>query len=76
MMLDILESLKEGTEGPTRIMYRANLSWSVLQELLGHLVNRGLIKPVDEGTRKRYQLTAKGSDVLDWSARVAGEMGG
>ncbi len=75
MMLDILEAVSGATEGPTQIMYRANLSWSVCQDLLRHLVERDLIRLV-EGTRKRYALTPKGSDVLGWSSRVADEMGG
>ncbi len=75
MMLDLLEAVRGGVEGPTRIMYRANLSWSVCQNLLRHLVERGLIRLV-EGTRKRYALTPKGSDVLSWSSRVADEIGG
>jgi len=75
MMLDILEAVREGAEGPTRIMYKANLSWFICQDLLEQLVKRGSIRPV-EGTRKRYELTPKGSDILSWSRRVAEEIGG
>jgi len=76
MMLNILEAVKEGAEGPTQIMYRANLSWSICQELLGHLVERSLIKRIDEGERRHYELTPKGSEVLGWSSKVADEIGG
>lgn len=74
-MLDILEAVREGVEGPTRIMYKANLSWCICQDLLGLLIKRGLIRPV-EGTRKGYELTPKGSDILSWSRRVAEGIGG
>jgi len=75
MMLDVLEAVKEGPERPTRIMYRANLSWSICQDLLGHLVERGLVRPIAEGERKRYDLTPKGSQVIIWSGEIADEMG-
>ncbi len=75
MMLDILEAVKEGPERPTRIMYRANLSWSVCQDLLGHLVGRGLIRLIAEGERKRYELMPKGSQVIGWSSKAADEIG-
>jgi len=75
MMLDILEAVKEGPERPTRIMYRANLSWSICQNLLGHLLERGLVRLIAEGERKRYDLTPKGSQVITWSSNIADEIG-
>lgn len=75
MMLGILKAIKGGAEGPTRIMYRANLSWSICQDLLGHLVKRGLVRLIAEDERKRYELTPRGSEVLNWSSRVADEIG-
>lgn len=64
MMLDVLRAVKEGAEGPTRIMYRANLSWSVCRGILRHLDSKGLVRAVAEGGRTRYGITAKGSEVL------------
>ncbi len=75
-MMDILGAVKGNVEKPTRIMSRANLSWSICQDLLGHLVERGLIKVVVEGARKRYELTPKGSDVLRYFVRIVEEVGG
>jgi predicted transcriptional regulator len=75
MMLDILESVKEGAEGPTRIMQRANLSWSVLQGLLERLVRREFVKPETDGARKRYEITPRGLEVLYHRAVILNEVG-
>jgi predicted transcriptional regulator len=74
MMLDILESVKEGAEGPTRIMYRANLSWPVLQGLLKRLVQRELVKPETDGARRRYEITPRGLEVLYHRAAILNEV--
>jgi predicted transcriptional regulator len=64
MMLDVLQVVKDSEEGPTRIMYRANLSWSICRGILDRLAAKELVKVVSEGGRSRYGITAKGAEVL------------
>ncbi len=74
-MLDILRAVKQGSERPTQIMYKSNLSWSICQDLLGHLLERGLVEMIVRGERKQYELTPRGADVLRSYATVVEEVG-
>jgi predicted transcriptional regulator len=74
MMIHILDAIKAGPEKPTHIMYRSNLSWAVCQDLLGHLLERGFVKVLSNGARKRYELTQLGTDVLSSFTKVVEEM--
>jgi len=62
--IDMLRAVHEGAEGPTQVMYKANLSWSALQENLSKLLAVGLLTEEKFGSRRRYVLTDKGMDVL------------
>jgi len=64
MCLDVLEKINQGVIKPTNIMYRCNLSWRPLQEILGSLIERGLIEEIEEYNRKYYMITKKGREVL------------
>ena len=46
-------------------MYNTNLSWNPLQEILGSLIDQGLIV-MEEGRRKRYEVTETGITVLKY----------
>ena len=73
--MDMLRVIKAGAEKPTQIMYQANLSWVALQTHLTQMIERGLLKWVTEGTRKRYELTLKGSSVMYAYQKVLEEVG-
>ncbi len=73
--MDMLRVIKAGAEKPTQIMYKANLSWVALQTHLTQMIERGLLKWVTEGTRKRYELTLKGSSVMYAYQKVLEEVG-
>ena len=73
--MDMLKVVKAGAEKPTQIMYKANLSWVALQTHLTQMIERGLLKWVTEGTRKRYELTLKGSSVMYAYQKVLEEVG-
>jgi predicted transcriptional regulator len=67
--VDILEKINMGVIKPTRIMYEANLSWKPLQQILKSLISQELIiecttEDKDKRTKKAYQLTEKGINVL------------
>jgi predicted transcriptional regulator len=68
--LNILSAVKDGVDKPTRIMYAANMSWKPVQRVLSHLVEQGLlevrINTESRQSKKRYALTDKGANVLDY----------
>jgi len=72
--MDILAAIKGGTVTPTRIMYRANLSWKPLKQIFETLTAQGLIversMDDDKRTRKVYALTDKGENVLNYFDRT------
>lgn len=68
IMLEVLSVVKEGVDKPTRIMYASNLSWRPTQRILGNLVRQGLLReiaaPESNRSRRRYEITEKGLNVL------------
>jgi len=72
--IDILKAVFEGNEKPTRIMYRANLSWPRLQEYLNSLVKQGLLIKEEKDGKRRYQGTEKGFRVLRYFNTVKREL--
>lgn len=64
--LDVLEVIKRRIDKPTRIMYSANLSWKPLQEILTALVTNGLILEEEIKNSKRYSITERGRQALNY----------
>ena len=64
--LDILGVVRSGVYKPTRIMYRTNLSWRPMQEMLQSLIAQGLIAVNNEKRRKNYEITEKGRTALKY----------
>mgnify|MGYP006269567427 CR=1 FL=1 len=68
IVLSVLNTVKEGVNKPTRIMYATNLSWKPTQRILNTLVEQGLLMEIENDggrrTKTRYELTEKGSDVV------------
>lgn len=62
--LEMLELISKGVSKPTRLMYKANLSWNPMQFHLQALQKAGLVVATQRGERKSYQITEKGLDVL------------
>jgi len=62
--IDILRVLKKGERKPTRIMYKTNLSWTPLQEILESMTSQEIIKKIEVNKRKKYVITEKGLNVL------------
>jgi predicted transcriptional regulator len=76
MMVHILDSIGNGYDRPTTVMYKSNLSWLVCQNLLRHLAEKGFVKEVLEGTRRRYGLTWSGTEVLSSFTKAAEAISG
>ena len=70
IMLSVLSTVKKGVDKQTRIMYSTNISWNPLQEVLSSLVKQELLReievPGNKRSRKRYEVTEKGVDVLTY----------
>jgi len=62
--LDILKVIGKGTQKPTRIMYKTNLSWRPLMGILESMLDQGLIIKDDDGKHATYSMTEKGKNVL------------
>lgn len=67
---DILASIMEkGEIKPTHLLYKSNLSHTLLKVYLQELMEKDMIKEVKEVTKKReqsyYTLTEKGSKFLE-----------
>jgi len=68
--LDVLKVIASGVHKPTRIMYKCNLSWVPLKEILDSLVDRGLISVRKVGKRRVYEITEKGWNVIRYFDRA------
>ncbi|RLG08920.1 MAG: hypothetical protein DRN64_04535 [Thaumarchaeota archaeon] len=62
--LDVLRAIRKGVNKPTRIMYKTNLSWKPLQEILESMTSQEIIKKIEVNKRKKYVITEKGLNVL------------
>jgi len=61
---DIVKAIGAGAEKPTHIMYRANLSWTVMQGYIKDLETQGLVVSQDSDGKRLYKLTEKGFMLL------------
>jgi len=70
MYLDVLEKISQGVGKPTNIMYKCNLSWRPLQEILRLLIEKELIEEIERDGRKYYEATEKGERILIYLRKV------
>jgi len=73
--MDVLRVVSSGIDRPTQVMYKANLSWIALQSNLKSLKNSGFLREEDLGSRKRYELTQRGFEILSTYNKVLDAMG-
>jgi len=64
--LDVLKVISKGTQKPTRIMYRTNLSWKPLMKIFESLLAQGLIVRDENEDHTTYRITEKGKNVLGY----------
>ncbi len=62
---DILHVLGTGSQKPTHIMYKVNLSWTAMQAYLNVLETQGLIELSNEKGKVSYKLSQKGYEALE-----------
>jgi len=67
IIYDILKVIKgkNGKIKPTHILYKSNLSYSMMEEYLGELISKKFIIEIKEKQSKTYSLTEKGIKYLD-----------
>ncbi|MCL5963270.1 MAG: winged helix-turn-helix domain-containing protein [Candidatus Thermoplasmatota archaeon] len=64
--VDILEVIiSDESVGPTKILYKSNLSSSRLKKYLLKLIDLGLIECTKNGDKLYYRITEKGIKYLD-----------
>jgi predicted transcriptional regulator len=71
IMMDIIGIAKKGVS-KTHIMFRANLSFSQLNEYLEFLLNHNLIGVTSEEGRTVYKPTEKGLEFMEMQQQVIG----
>lgn len=68
--LAVLKAVDGGETKPTKIMYASNMSWNLTQKVFTDLVEQGLLELEEVHGRgrstKRYYITEKGKNVLDY----------
>lgn len=72
--VDILRAVEAGYGKPTQIMYRANLSWNVLQAQLKGFLESGMLVVEEYGSRRRYLITPKGAEMVESYQKVVREI--
>jgi len=72
--VDILKAVESGYGKPTQIMYRANLSWNVLQAQLKSFVESGMLEVEEYGSRRRYLITPKGTEMVGSYLKIVKEI--
>ena len=76
LSVEVLDSIKNGENKPTRIMYSCNLSWKSLKDILANLNEQGLLdEEIIQGkkrSKKHYSITLKGENVLKYYRMVSG----
>ena len=70
LCLDVLKVISKGVAKPTNIMYKSNLSWGTLMEILRALERKDLIRCETVGRWKRYRITEKGLNVLRYYRKI------
>ena len=63
---DVLKEIDNGTDKPTRIMYKTNLSWTSLLSVFDALINSDFIRKEKKNSSKRYYITDKGRNALSY----------
>jgi predicted transcriptional regulator len=64
IIAEILEIAKEGTL-KTQVMYRANLSFTQLNEYLDFMLKISLLQKIQTNNKEVYRATGKGMDFLE-----------
>jgi len=71
VFIRILNAISEGQRKKSHIRKRSGLDWTTLKIHLDVLVERGLVREVEDKKRSpNYELTSKGDDAIKRSRRL------
>ena len=62
---EIVKAVGTGAQRPTHIMYKANLSWSVMQEYISYLESSDILTSAVVDGKRMFHLTEKGFGLLN-----------
>ena len=71
---DILGAIATGAHIRTHILYKANLSWTVMQSYVVELEAMGLVESKDDDGRRVYALSDKGFKLLKQYLEIKEEL--
>lgn len=60
---DVLQAVSDGADAPTKMVYRTNVSWVVLQDIPNLLLSSDYIVLKGSENRRTFRLTEKGQEV-------------
>ncbi|MEM3637126.1 MAG: winged helix-turn-helix domain-containing protein [Conexivisphaerales archaeon] len=61
----LLSVMEEGNAKPTRVLYKANLSYDRLVKYLDELISKGLLQEVHASENRYYVITQQGVKFLE-----------
>ena len=70
LYIDVLQSIANGRESPSRIVYAANLSYDRVIKCLEFLEQQSLIQRVENTKKRRYKVMPKGVEVIRYFNEV------
>lgn len=74
ILAEILEVVSRGEAGPTKIMFKTNISWFFLQKSLNLLTSSDMVVGESKGSKRVYRLTPKGHKFLSEYEKVRQEL--
>lgn len=69
---DVMMALKNGNNKKTSIMNAANISWQMLNEIMGSLISQGYVEEIkslhwrDRRIKVYYDFTARGEKMMSY----------
>ena len=70
IQLEVLKTVREGVDKPTRIMYATNMSWNPVRKILDRLVDGEFVSVIIDNSgnrsKRRYEITEKGVSVINY----------
>jgi len=71
---EILKIIMRGEDKPTKIMYKANISWNALKDILQLLTEKAFIYEKTVKNSTRYEIAEKGIQSLSYYQKAVKEI--
>jgi predicted transcriptional regulator len=73
--LDVLKAIYNGRQAPSRVVYAANLSYDRVINCIEFLVKQHLVQRIEGIPKKRYTITDRGKNVVNYFSEIEKLMG-